>query len=96
MWRDCWIHMFSTRMNLTEYIILVIFHSMVSILYFVLLVLLFMNIWQILIKQGKWRTIPLLFFYIFAFLAIIIRCALDILFNDFNCRFEVQYALYRL
>lgn len=41
-----------------------------------LLVLVLINIWKILIKLGKWRTLPLLFFYIFALFSIVLRlCA---------------------
>ena len=31
------------------------------------------NIWQILIKQGLWKTPPLLLFYIFFFIALVTR-----------------------
>ena len=38
-----------------------------------LIILVTVNIWRILIKQGKWRTIPLLFLYIFAFITVTFR-----------------------
>ena len=38
-----------------------------------LFALLLMNIWRILLKHAKYKTVPLLFFYIFAFLAISLR-----------------------
>ena len=35
--------------------------------------LVLLNIWQILVKQRRYKTLPLLFFYIFAFIAIALR-----------------------
>ena len=42
-------------------------------LYTFLLVLVIVNIWTILIKQKRCKTLPLVAFYIFAFLAIAFR-----------------------
>ena len=39
-------------------------------LFFFLLVLVNMNMWNIIIQQKKYKTLPLLAFYIFAFLTI--------------------------
>lgn len=39
-------------------------------LFFFLLVLVNVNMWNIIIRQKKYNTLPLLAFYIFAFLAI--------------------------
>ena len=56
-----------------EYIIVLTVHFIVLITYTVVIILALMNIWQILIKLQKWRTISLLFFYIFTILCILIR-----------------------
>ena len=42
-------------------------------LYCLLVILILRNIWMILIKQEKWKNRPLLFFYIWSFLAITFR-----------------------
>ena len=44
-------------------------------LYSLLLVLLFVNVWCILIKQRRYRNLPFLAFYVFSFLAISTRLA---------------------
>ena len=56
-------------------------HYLVTLIYFLAFILIVVNIWQILIKQEKVKTLPLLFFYEFAFIAITTRqyCLL------FNC-----------
>ena len=42
-------------------------------LYFLLTVILIVNTWQILIKQKKYKTLPLLNFYLFAWVGIPLR-----------------------
>ena len=46
---------------------------MLVAVYSFLIVLALVNIWQILIKQGKYKTLPLLFFYIYSIIAIALR-----------------------
>ena len=48
-------------------------HYLLIGLNFFLFFLVLLNIWQILIKQRRYKTLPLLFFYIFAFIAIACR-----------------------
>ena len=46
----------------------------IMILFFAgLMVLLVANIWTILIKQGRWKTLPLLLFYTLTFIAVVVR-----------------------
>ena len=52
---------------------LVSMQYIVILLYSFLLVLCLVNFWKILIRQGKWRTLPLLFFYIMSVIAISFR-----------------------
>ena len=40
-----------------------------SVLFFMIIV----NIWVILIKLGKWKTIPILLFYALSFIAVVLR-----------------------
>lgn len=40
-----------------------------SVLFFMIIV----NIWVILIKLGKWKTIPILLFYAFSFISVVLR-----------------------
>ena len=48
-------------------------HWITIILFAGLIVLVVANIWQILIKQGRWKTPPLLLFYTMTFMAIVLR-----------------------
>ena len=58
-------------------------HYMLILLYFCLLCLIIYNVWCFLIRQKKYKTIPLLFFYIFAFFAVLLRLTDSIvLFTD--------------
>lgn len=43
------------------------------VLFTALLVIVVLNSWQILLKQGKWRTRPLLIFYVMALLSVVLR-----------------------
>ena len=52
---------------------LVSMQYIVILLYSFLLVLCLVNFWKILIRQGRWRTLPLLFFYIMSVTAISFR-----------------------
>ena len=60
-------------MTTTEYRIFFSIHVIDTIIYLALWILAVINIWLILIKQGKWRTMPLLTFYIYSFLVITMR-----------------------
>ena len=53
--------------------IFVVEHYILIGLYTFLLVLVIVNIWTILIKQRRYKTLPLLAFYIFAFSTISLR-----------------------
>ena len=44
-------------------------------MYCFLLILVLCNIWQILIKQKRWKNLPFLAFYYLAFIAILMRAA---------------------
>ena len=57
----------------TKYVIYAIEHYILIGLYTFLLGLAVFNIWTILIKQRRYKTWPLTFFYVFAFLAIFFR-----------------------
>ena len=63
----------------SQFVIYAIEHYILIGLYSFLLVLALVNIWTILIKQGRYKTLPLLFFYIFAFLSIFLRLILIIM-----------------
>ena len=52
-------------------------------LYVFLMVLCILNIWKILIKQRRYKTLPLLTFYIFAFFSIAFR--LTYILIDWTC-----------
>ena len=45
-------------------------HYLLLGLYAFLMLMVLVNTWTILIKQGKYKTVPLCAFYIFAFIAI--------------------------
>ena len=57
----------------TKVVIYAIEHYILIGLYIFLLGLAISNIWTILIKQRRYKTCPLLFFYIFTFMAIAFR-----------------------
>ncbi len=48
-------------------------HYTVLILFFCLLILCLYNVYKVLVRQGKWRSIILLAFYIFAVFSIVAR-----------------------
>ena len=52
----------------------------VLLLYIALTVLVSFNIYKYIIKGKKWKVIPLLFFYIMAFIAIFFRVIVEVLF----------------
>ena len=61
-------------------------HYILLGLYLFGIVLVTLNAWNILIKQGRYRTLPLLAFYIFAFLSLAIRTVylILVLIDDVN------------
>ena len=65
-----------------QYNFLLIEHWMATLLYAGLCILVVANIWKILIRQGKWSTVPLTLFYIFSFLAIYAKLVIIILYAD--------------
>ena len=66
-----------------QLIVFAVEHYMLILLYFCLLCLIIYNVWCFLIGQKKYKTIPLLFFYIFAFFAVLLRLTFNIvLFTD--------------
>ena len=52
----------------------------VLLLYIALTVLVSFNIYKYIIKGKKWKIIPLLFFYIMAFISITLRVIVEVLF----------------
>ena len=62
-------------------------------LFFALLILCPINIHRILMKQGRWRTTPLLFFYIYAFMAIVLRNICNVFFYTVHPWVQVMLVL---
>ena len=60
-------------MSSTQYGIYVSVHWLLIFFYAALTALVVANIWQILVKQGRWKTVPLLSFYIFVFISVVLR-----------------------
>ena len=60
-------------MTSTQYGVFVTVHLLLILFYAILTVFVGKNIWYILVKQGRWRTFPLLVFYIFVFIAVVLR-----------------------
>ena len=60
-------------MTKAQYDVYLSFHWLLIFFYASLTALVVFNIWQILVKQGRWRTFPLLAFYIFVFIAVVLR-----------------------
>lgn len=48
-------------------------HVFLNLLFVALIILVLLNVYRILIKMGKWRNMPLLFFYIFTFIQVVSR-----------------------
>ena len=65
-------------MSTTQYRSWVTEHMIVIILFCLLLILALTHIWQVLYKQGRWSTLPLTFFYIFAVISISLRIVEEI------------------
>lgn len=61
---------------------LVFWDYMLILLFTVILAFVLANIWQILIVQGRWKTSPLLLFYVFTFLTVTQRIMLSITFFE--------------
>ena len=57
----------------TQYGVFMTVHWLLIMFYAGLTVLIVINVWQILVKQGRWRKLPLLVFYIFVFMAVVLR-----------------------
>ena len=60
-------------MTAAQYGLTVTFQWVIVVLYLVLFGLLLVNIRIVLIKLEKWKTLAMLFFYIWSFLSIILR-----------------------
>ena len=65
---------------------LLIEHSIDTVLYGFLCVLVLINFWKIIVKQGKWRTLPLLLFYVLSLLAIYAKLPILIFYGQFKWR----------
>ena len=65
-------------MTAAQYGLTVTFQWVIVVLYLVLFGLLLVNIRIVLIKLEKWKTLAMLFFYIWSFLAILARLILNI------------------
>ena len=63
-------------------------HYILLGLYLFGIVLVTLNAWNILIKQGRYRTLPLLAFYIYAFLSLTVRTVylIRFLIDDVNLK----------
>ena len=67
-------------------------HLILTLLYAALFILVSVNIWIILVRQGKWRTLPLLLFYVMAFIAISTRLIACIwIYTEANWVFAVYF-----
>ena len=60
-------------MSPPEWKTFIVFQWLNIALFGALVILVSVNIWQIIIRQRKWGNLPLLFFYIFATLGILLR-----------------------
>ena len=60
-------------LNDTQYNSYFATHLILLLLYVALLAFHLVNTWRIVYKQGRWRTLPILGFYILAFFAITAR-----------------------
>ena len=69
------------EMSRTQYIMVIIVYYISILIYVAAFFLTILNIWQILIKQEKWKTMPLLVFYIYSFMAISIRLVNEFMFG---------------
>ena len=65
-------------------------HWLLIIFYAVLILITLANIWQILIKQERWKTLPLLVFYIFVFIAVLLRELCNLMGLDYVFLFFIQ------
>lgn len=68
-----WLSNFQEEMTVTQYRVFASIHYLVLLIFLLAFVLVIVNMWQILIKQAKWKTIPLLLFYVYAFICITLR-----------------------
>ena len=64
-------------------------HWIYLILFMSILVILIRNVWCILIRQSKWRSIPLLYFYIMSFITVVARIIACICAPDLNSEFQI-------
>ena len=63
----------------------------VIILYSALLVMCSINAWKILYRQGKWRTVPLLVFYVISIIAVSFRLIATIYWFSVKHNFRVFF-----
>ena len=54
----------SSQMSDTQFSVYMSIHWFLILFYAVLIMITIANIWQILIKQDRWKTLPLLVFYL--------------------------------
>ena len=62
-----------------EYRFVICWQYLLILIYTVILIIVITNIVQILILQRRWKTLPLLLFYIFAFIATLGRTVYSII-----------------
>lgn len=60
-------------LSVTQFRVYVSVHWLLILFYGVLIVITVANIWQILVKQKRWKQLPMLFFYIFVFIGVVLR-----------------------
>ena len=75
-----------------QLIIYAVEHYILIGLYTYLLVLVLMNFWNIIIRQKKYKSLPLLTFYIFASIAISFRLIILVLFYTNSIIVSVIYV----
>ena len=63
----------STGFSEKEFVIYAVESYVLLGLYLFLMVLVIVNIWTVLVKQRRYKNLPLLAFYIYAFFAIVCR-----------------------
>ena len=59
------------------------------LVYIALTVLVTINIYKFIIKGNKWKILPLLFFYILAFIAITSRTITEVVFLNMYLEFDI-------
>lgn len=64
---------YKDEVSTPEYYVILTVVWVILLIYASCFAILVANAWQILIKQGRWRNLPLLLFYIFSAAAIVLR-----------------------